>query len=513
MIFLKQIDQKKSGSFLEARKYCKKKSQKMRSDPIPATQDPNIMSPPSVQCPERRLPTLEPQENRSVAPLSSPTHAETLPERHDPFILHSLGVVPGKNFVVSAGRSKHVYPLGYKVSREMRSYVNPRISISYFAEVRSKGSDDGSRSPKPLFVITAEDDKDNPVISTCPTDAWELMMKRKTGVHAELRGSYYFGLEVPSIDAKVQSLPGVVEAVAAQRTKKREKEGDALAEDKTKKKREHKALVANVNQTERFNLEGVVKQQENAKQKREKKRGKEKGILDPSESISGAQKSKDALETERKEKSQQTTEGSEKPVKRVKKLKQAVGDGGTNEAESHPKKERVKKETVERPLLEPLPKDTCKDTKKELDYFRNDIVGNCIDESFSHPRRRGDLLMKLHWIYLSEREKANLLKERLKDKEEVQSMEDKEQPKHVQESKGGLSRKASPIPVGISSARVPPHRASGDPDTEVIAAVLSSSPQNHRHEGTMEENGHTLSTAVRPSPPKLVHPTSPKHKI
>lgn len=111
------------------------------------------------------------------------------------FVLESLGtIVPRAPYVTD----KHIWPVGYRISRAFRSMNNPDTSVRYTCSIVDAGD-------KPLFVILAEDESKS-IQSHSPSAAWKTIFSRvceKTGEELPPRkiinGTGRFGLLNPHV--------------------------------------------------------------------------------------------------------------------------------------------------------------------------------------------------------------------------------------------------------------------------------------------------------------------------
>lgn len=125
-----------------------------------------------------------------------------LPLDFGDFVLESLGtIIPRPPFVTD----KHVWPVGYRISRLFRSMNTPETSVRYSCTIVDGGD-------KPLFVILAEDETKS-IQSHSPSGAWKTVFSRisdKTGEELPPRkainGSGRFGLQNPHVVHLIKEL-------------------------------------------------------------------------------------------------------------------------------------------------------------------------------------------------------------------------------------------------------------------------------------------------------------------
>jgi len=125
-----------------------------------------------------------------------------LPLDFGDFVLESLGsILPRSPFVTD----KHVWPVGYRITRMFRSMNTPEISVKYACSIVDGGE-------KPLFVILAEDESKS-IQSHSPSGAWKIVFSRlceKTGEEMPPRktinGVGRFGLQNPHVVHLIKEL-------------------------------------------------------------------------------------------------------------------------------------------------------------------------------------------------------------------------------------------------------------------------------------------------------------------
>jgi len=119
--------------------------------------------------------------------------------------VESLGaIIPQQPYI----SDKHIWPVGFKSSRFFSSMTNPEQRVKYTSEITDGGD-------KPQFVVTAEDDPQNPIISYSPSGAWRAVLKKvfeKNGgedsaKNTSVSGALRFGLAHPIVAQLVRELP------------------------------------------------------------------------------------------------------------------------------------------------------------------------------------------------------------------------------------------------------------------------------------------------------------------
>jgi len=114
-------------------------------------------------------------------------------------------IVPHSPYITD----KHIWPIGFRSNRYFSSMVNPDVRVKYTSQIIHGGD-------KPQFMVTAEDDVDNAIISYSPSGAWRTVLKRvmsKTGndearKNISVSGTLRFGLAHPIISQLIRELPG-----------------------------------------------------------------------------------------------------------------------------------------------------------------------------------------------------------------------------------------------------------------------------------------------------------------
>jgi len=118
--------------------------------------------------------------------------------------VESLGtIVPYAPYVTE----KHIWPIGFKSYRYFSSMVNPELRVKYFCQIIDGGD-------KPQFVVTAEDELDNPITSYSPSAAWRSVLKKvytknenEVKKNASASGALRFGLANPIVAQLIRELP------------------------------------------------------------------------------------------------------------------------------------------------------------------------------------------------------------------------------------------------------------------------------------------------------------------
>jgi len=119
--------------------------------------------------------------------------------------VEALGtVIPHSPYITD----KHIWPVGFKSHRYFASMVNPDVQVKYTSQILDGGD-------KPQFVVTAEDDPNNSIISYSPSGAWRAVLKRvlsKGGPNdsrknLSVSGTLRFGLAHPIVTHLIRELP------------------------------------------------------------------------------------------------------------------------------------------------------------------------------------------------------------------------------------------------------------------------------------------------------------------
>jgi len=119
--------------------------------------------------------------------------------------VESLGtIIPQQPYI----SEKHIWPVGFKSHRSFSSMVNPELRVKYTSEIVDGGD-------KPQFVVTAEDDPQNPIISYSPSGAWRTVLKKvfeknggeEAAKNTSVSGALRFGLAHPVVSQLIRDLP------------------------------------------------------------------------------------------------------------------------------------------------------------------------------------------------------------------------------------------------------------------------------------------------------------------
>jgi len=104
---------------------------------------------------------------------------------------------------------KHIWPVGFKSFRYFSSMVNPDVRVKYTSQIIDGGD-------KPQFMVIAEDEPNNAIISYSPSGAWRNVLKRVMGKNTteesrkniSVSGTLRFGLAHPIVSHLIRELPG-----------------------------------------------------------------------------------------------------------------------------------------------------------------------------------------------------------------------------------------------------------------------------------------------------------------
>jgi hypothetical protein len=104
---------------------------------------------------------------------------------------------------------KHIWPVGFTSCRYFTSMINPDKKVKYTSQIIDGGD-------KPQFMVTAEDDPINPIVSHSPSGIWRTVLKRVMGKSASedsrknvsVSGTLRFGLAHPIVSHLIRELPG-----------------------------------------------------------------------------------------------------------------------------------------------------------------------------------------------------------------------------------------------------------------------------------------------------------------
>jgi hypothetical protein len=117
----------------------------------------------------------------------------------------SLGtIIPKRPYVTE----KHVWPIGFCSTRYFSSMKNSSQRVKYTSQIVDAND-------KPQFVVVAEDDQHNPIISHSPSGAWRIILKKVMGnsifedsrKNIAVSGRVRFGLAHPVVTRLIRELP------------------------------------------------------------------------------------------------------------------------------------------------------------------------------------------------------------------------------------------------------------------------------------------------------------------
>jgi len=120
-------------------------------------------------------------------------------------VVECLGtIVPRAPYVTE----KHIWPIGFVSSRFFSSMITPERRVKYTSSIIDIGD-------RPQFIVTAEDDPSNPIISPSPSGAWRTVLKRVSGKgfvddtrkNVSVSGALRFGLAHPVVATIIRELP------------------------------------------------------------------------------------------------------------------------------------------------------------------------------------------------------------------------------------------------------------------------------------------------------------------
>jgi hypothetical protein len=120
--------------------------------------------------------------------------------------IERLGYVINRSPYVT---EKHVWPVSFCSTSFYQSMINPNQTVKYTSEIIDVGD-------KPQFVVTANDDLNNPITAHSPSAAWKLVLKRisrgeDSSKKLSINGTMRFGLTLPIVAALVKELPNYPE--------------------------------------------------------------------------------------------------------------------------------------------------------------------------------------------------------------------------------------------------------------------------------------------------------------
>jgi len=119
------------------------------------------------------------------------------------FVIENFGtIIPRAPFVTH----KHIWPVGYKSSKMFHSMRDPNVLVKYTSQIIDGGG-------KPMFMVSAADDSNSPILSTSPSQVWRTIIKRALGSKAadfqrgNISGSQYFGMGHSLVKELIRKLP------------------------------------------------------------------------------------------------------------------------------------------------------------------------------------------------------------------------------------------------------------------------------------------------------------------
>lgn len=138
-------------------------------------------------------------------------------------------------------QDKYIWPVGFKSVRDYMSTKTPDARCKYVCEI----VDDGER---PLFVVTPEDDPENPSKAHSASQAWKNILDRVNKLKADnnkrssVSGPEYFGFGIREVAELIQELEGADKCVnfngmdAPKPRQKRKGKGEATGEERAAKR-------------------------------------------------------------------------------------------------------------------------------------------------------------------------------------------------------------------------------------------------------------------------------------
>jgi len=112
-------------------------------------------------------------------------------------------IVPRSPYITE----KHIWPVGFRSFRYFSSMRNPDQKVKYTSQIIDGGD-------KPQFMVTAEDDPDNPLISYSPSGVWRTVLKKvmtrsqtEEPRNISVSGTLRFGLAHPIVSHLIRELP------------------------------------------------------------------------------------------------------------------------------------------------------------------------------------------------------------------------------------------------------------------------------------------------------------------
>jgi len=117
--------------------------------------------------------------------------------------IQSLGTI---TFGLSFHSQKHIWPVGFKSSREFLSTVDGTSKVQYTSEIVSRGN-------YPMFQVTTSEDPNNHFLAKTASEAWAKVVekvneKRTNKIIRKISGPEYFGYGFETIANLISKLPG-----------------------------------------------------------------------------------------------------------------------------------------------------------------------------------------------------------------------------------------------------------------------------------------------------------------
>lgn len=109
-----------------------------------------------------------PRKTKPAREIRSPSPKLPLVLDNGELTIECLGEIVNRSPFVT---DKDIFPVGFSAVRTFASMKNPSTTTTYTCEILDGGS-------RPQFVVTPNDDPNNPVIAESPAAAWRTIMKQ-----------------------------------------------------------------------------------------------------------------------------------------------------------------------------------------------------------------------------------------------------------------------------------------------------------------------------------------------
>jgi len=143
------------------------------------------------------------QRNNKEAVVRESDGTPKMPLDLGDFQIESLGVIIPRPPYAS---KKHTWPIGFMSIRYFPSMLNAEIKVKYESKIVDAGD-------RPQFIVTASDDRANPIVSYSPSSCWKTVLKRVSQKGVDMKksvsvnGTMRFGLTHPIVQRLIREMP------------------------------------------------------------------------------------------------------------------------------------------------------------------------------------------------------------------------------------------------------------------------------------------------------------------